>query len=105
MGIVLIFLGCFVLYSKSRYFPTYLKDLISITKNPTSRLYYIGFSLFILAIIILGFQYGFYTGTIIFLSALMLGMSMTIIFLPLNKKYAYLMAGLSILVIVIETSI
>lgn len=102
MGILLIFLGCFLLYAKSKYVP---KDLANIEKwtraNPLgTRL--IVYALFVTSIIVLCLQNGLATGLVIFLFALMFGLCITIILIPLNKKYAYWIAGLSVLFIIIE---
>ncbi|MEM7382210.1 MAG: hypothetical protein AAF361_13575, partial [Bacteroidota bacterium] len=56
----------------------------------------------LISIAILCLQYGLFTGLVIFLITLMFGLCVTIMFLPLDKKYAYLMLGLSLLFIIIE---
>ena len=93
MGIVLIFLGCFLLYAKSKHFPKRLQHLGSrLRKN----------ALFLGAYLILGSQFGWATGFVVFLITITLGLVLNIMLLPLNQKYAYVLAGLSLLVIIID---
>ncbi|KQC30393.1 hypothetical protein AAY42_11315 [Flagellimonas eckloniae] len=102
MGIVLIFLGCFLLYVKSKHFP---EQLNSIKKEANERplvTRLITYLLFISSAILLSFQLGLATGLLTFLITLLLSLCLTIMLLPLHKKYAYFLAILSLIVIVIE---
>jgi len=104
MGILLIFLGCFLLYTKSKYVPKYFSNLEKWAKARPIGTRLIAYGLFITSIIVLCLQNGLATGLVIFLIALIFGLCITIILIPLNKKYAYWMAGLSVLFIIIENT-
>jgi len=105
MGIILTFLGCFCLYSKSVYFPKRLQKIVEIAnKNPVG-LKILGYSFFLGAAVFFSYQFGILSGLIIFLITLIFSFCLTIILLPLHHKYAYLFAGLSIIVVIIENII
>ncbi|MEO0573066.1 MAG: hypothetical protein AAF039_15265 [Bacteroidota bacterium] len=102
MGIVFVFLGCFLLYAKSKHIPDFLSrfgDNVR-TKPMVTRI--LAYFLFLLAIVVLGNSYGFWTGFVIFLMVLMFALLLTMVLLPLNKKYAYLLTALSIIAILTE---
>ncbi|MEE1963948.1 hypothetical protein V1387_14740 [Allomuricauda taeanensis] len=105
MGIVLVLLGCFLLYAKSRHFPVFLTGIGEKAKKDPGRTRILAYTSFALAIVFLGHQYGFFTGFVIFLTTLMFGLCITVMFLPLHNKYAYILMGLCIIVILIENSL
>ena len=105
MSIVLIFLGCFLLYAKSKHFPVHFLNVVAKFSMHKIALRSIAYLLFFFATILLMIQYGPATGLVIFLIALMFGLCLTIMFLPLNKKYAYLLVGLSLVCIIIENTL
>lgn len=105
MGIILVFLGCFLLYAKSRHFPNYYPNLKKRAAGNPKVLRWISYGMFLLSVTIFCLQNGVATGLVIFLITLMFGLCLTIMFLPLNKKYAYVMVGLSLLSIIIENSL
>ncbi|MEM6893489.1 MAG: DUF3325 family protein [Bacteroidota bacterium] len=102
MGIVLIFLGCFLLYAKSKHFPKRLQHLGNRLRKNTVQTRLVGYLLFVGAYLLLGSQLGWATGFVVFLITLILGLVLNIILLPLHQKYAYILAGLSLLVIIID---
>ncbi|WP_422858901.1 DUF3325 family protein [Flagellimonas sp. S174] len=102
MGILLTFFGCFFLYSKSKHFPVQFSEIAAKTQGREKQLRIGAYGLFILANTILVYQFGWATGLIIFFMVLMFGLSVIIILLPLHKKFAYLLIGLSLLSILIE---
>ncbi|MEM8507678.1 MAG: hypothetical protein AAF717_07605 [Bacteroidota bacterium] len=102
MSIVLIFLSCFLLYTKSKHFPQQFAKIGKKLKGKERVVGGIAYILFLIAFALMAYRYGLATGGIIFLITLMLGLSLTIMFLPLHKKYAYVLLGLSLLSIVME---
>ena len=105
MGITLTLIGCFLLYSKSKYSPKAINNLRNKLKLGTKSLRYIGYVLFICAIVILGLQLGFWTGLVTFMLALMFGLCLTIIILPLHNRLGYFLCSLLILFKIIENII
>ncbi|MEM9649889.1 MAG: hypothetical protein AAF969_15530 [Bacteroidota bacterium] len=102
VGIVLIFVGCFILYAKSKHFPKHLRKIGGIAKVRPNQQRWIAYGLFAIATAILALQYGFFTGLVIFMITVMFALCLTISLLPLNHRYAYILAGLSVLIITIE---
>ncbi|WP_375586872.1 DUF3325 family protein [Flagellimonas aurea] len=105
MGIVLVLLGCFMLYAKSRHFPMFLSNMGKKAKENPVGTRWLAYAIFALSLALLGYQYGFFTGFVIFLTTLMFGLCITVMLLPLQNKYAYILAGLCIVVILIENSL
>ncbi|WP_367279573.1 DUF3325 family protein [Ulvibacterium sp.] len=103
MGIILIFLGCFLLYAKSKHVPRYFSRIEAWAKQQPKKTRLLAYGLFALSVVIFCWQNGIATGLVAFLVALMFGLCLTIIFLPLHKKYAYLLVGLSLVLIIINT--
>ncbi|MEM1259848.1 MAG: hypothetical protein AAGH81_15070 [Bacteroidota bacterium] len=102
MGIVLIFFGCFILYAKSKHIPDFLSKFGDRLRTKPTVTRIAAYFLFLLAVVVLGNSYGFWTGLLIFLMVLMFTLMLTLILLPLNKKYAYFIAALSIIAILTE---
>ncbi len=102
MAIILVLFGCLLLYSKSKYSPLFLSR--QRVKVPLKKKYIrlMAYVFFIISIILLTLQLGFWTGLVTFLMVLMFGLSLTIVILPLNKRIAYILCGLSILMVIIE---
>lgn len=103
MAIVLVFLGCFLLYVKSKYAPlqgvatwAYFRANLTITRA-------LAYALFSIALVLLAYQHGFFTGFTVFLMCLMLGLGLAVVVFPINSKYAYVLAGLSLFVILITS--
>lgn len=105
MGILLIVLGCLLLYSRSKYFPAALEKIFGSFRGKPGVLRIVAYLFFVASAIILMVGYGPATGLLIFLITLMFALCLIIMFLPLNKKYAYLLVGLSLLFIIIENSL
>ncbi|MEM9361859.1 MAG: DUF3325 family protein [Bacteroidota bacterium] len=102
MGIVLIFLGCFLLYAKSKHFPKRFETIGDKMRHKPVLTRWIGYLLFLVSASIFVYQFGLGTGLIAFFITVLLGLCLTIILLPLNKKYVYVLGALSVIVIVIE---
>lgn len=105
MSIVLVFFGCLLLYAKSKHFPDHYSNIALKLKGQENRLRIGAYLLFLLANVALIYQYGWATGLTVFLIVLMFGLSITIMLLPLHKKYAYLLLGLSLLSIIAENGL
>lgn len=105
MGIVLVLLGCFLLYAKSRHLPIFLQRIGDRAKQDSIRTRILAYIIFAMSLAVLGYQYGFFTGFIIFLTTLMLSLCLIVMLLPLHNKYAYILTALSIIIIVIENSL
>jgi len=105
MGIVLIFIGSFLLYAKSKHFPDFLSGLGSKLKARHSVNRFIAYFLFVISLVLLGYEFGFWTGLVIFIITVMFALTLTITLLPLNKRYAYLLTALSLFVLLIEYAI
>lgn len=102
MGVILVFIGSLLLYAKSKHFPEFLNFVgIRARQKPvlTRAVAYIAF---LLSILIFTVQFDFATALVIFMITVMLTLGLMIILLPLNQKYVYLFAGLSLVVVVIE---
>lgn len=105
MGTILTFLGCFLLYAKSKHFPDHFSRIALRLKGKENQLRVAAYFLFVLANVVFIYQFGWATGLTVFLLVVMFGLSITVMLLPLNKKYAYLLLGLSLLSIIIENSL
>ena len=102
MGILLVFLGSFLLYVKSKYVPAFLGRISEMAKAKPAITRWGGYLLFFIAMILLNKSYGFWTGLVIFIITLMFALTLIIVLLPLNKKYAYLLFGMSVAALLTE---
>ena len=102
MGILLVFLGSFLLYIKSKHIPAFLGRIGEMASAKPAITRGGGYLLFFIAMILLTKSYGFWTGLVIFMITLMFALTLIIVLLPLNKKYAYLLFGLSVVAILTE---
>ena len=102
MAIVLIFLGWFLRYAKSKHLPNHLSNIGDKAKSAPVVVRIVAYLLFITGIFMLTVDFGFWTGLTIFIITLMFTLALTIILLPLNKKYAYVLVILSILALITE---
>jgi hypothetical protein len=59
----------------------------------------------IAAAYVLVYQFGVSTGLVIYLLALMFGLCITIMILPLNNRFAFALTALSIVAIIFENTI
>ncbi|MBS9460912.1 hypothetical protein KIM67_00715 [Flagellimonas sp. 389] len=102
MGVILVFIGSLLLYAKSKHFPQFL-NFVGITarqKPVLTRV--VAYIVFLLSILIFTVQFDFATALVIFMITVMLALGLIITLLPLNQKYVYLFAGLSLVIIVME---
>ena len=102
MGIILALLGCVLLYSKSKYSPVFISRFRKKVSLKNTHIRLLAYTLFFISIVLLTNQLGFWTGLVTFLIVLMFGLSLTIVIVPLNKRVAYILCGLSILMVIIE---
>lgn len=103
MAIIIILVACFLLYAKSKHFPPQFKKVGEIAQTNPKRQRWTAYSLLVLAAVLLGFQYGLFTGLVILLLSVIFGLSLTIMLLPLNQRYVYALAILSVIVITLES--
>ena len=102
MSIVAIFFACFLLFGRSKYFPKYLGSISKQLKKNDLITRITAYLSFFCSIVLLGNQFGWATGMIIFVMMLMFAYGLIVILLPLNKSYAYIIAGLCILSVLLE---
>ncbi|MEM9078590.1 MAG: hypothetical protein AAGC43_16235 [Bacteroidota bacterium] len=102
MGLVLILLGCFLLYAKSRHFPKQFTSIGERMKKKPELTRWVAYLMFLLSASIFAYQLGIGTGLTAFFISVLLGLCLTIVLLPLNKKYVYVLGALSVIVIVME---
>ncbi|MEM6377473.1 MAG: hypothetical protein AAF705_04615 [Bacteroidota bacterium] len=105
MSFILISIACILFYGKSKYFPKNLTHVSTKIKDNWQIARIAGYLLFLLAAILLCLQLGIGTGLVVFFTALSLLFCLTLIVLPLNKGYIYLIATLSLLIIIFENII
>ncbi|WP_460684494.1 DUF3325 family protein [Niabella aquatica] len=102
MFFIVAVLGCFLLYGTSKYFPS---ALYMRTKNMRvrKRMFRIcGYITFIVSALLSGLQFGWGTGLVVFLFALIFSFSLVIMLFPLNSKLAFMLAFICVLLIIIE---
>ncbi|MEO1009656.1 MAG: hypothetical protein AAFX53_00025 [Bacteroidota bacterium] len=102
MAIVLLFLGCFVLYGKSKYFPEHLASVGKRIKDNRKMANLLGYFLLTASLLMFGWQFGWATGFIIFFTTLSLGYCLLLIVLPLHKNYVYAMTAICVCLIIID---
>jgi len=105
MSILLLLLGCFILYGKSRYFPEHFNLIGKIIKQQKQIALLVGYLFLLSSYIIFGNKFGWGTGFVIYLACTSLFYSLLVIVLPLHKRYIYLIALITILLICFENSI
>ena len=102
MAIVFLFLGCFILYGKSTYFPEYLNKIGELIKTKKSVANLIGYLFLLLSYALFLYQFDWATGFVIFLITLSFVYSLLLITLPVHKNYLYFIVAVSITLIMIE---
>lgn len=102
MSIVFLFLGCFLLYGKSKHFPEHFNKIGTMIKDNQRVTTIGGFLLLLFSYVLLANQFGWGTGLAIYLIAISFVYSLLLIILPIHKNYLYVIALLSVLLIVIE---
>jgi len=102
MSIFLLFLGCFILYGRSRFFPENLTLIGNIIKTNKQIALVLGYLFLLFSYIVFSYQFGWATGFVIYLLALCLFYSFLVIVLPLNIKYVYIIAMFCILLMLFK---
>ena len=105
MSIVLLLLGCFILYGRSRFFPEHLSGIGNVIKQQKQIVLLVGYLFLLSSYVVFGSTFGWGTGFIIYLVCISLFYSLLVIVLPLHKRYIYLIALITILLICFENSI
>lgn len=105
MIFALVIIGSFLLYNTSKYFPAELFPIIGKFNASKFLLKISGSLCLMLSLILSGLQFGWGTGFVIFLTALMLGLCLTLMTLPLNRLLVYVMTIVCVVLIVAENLI
>ncbi len=105
MGIVILIMGCFLLYGNSKYFPENLSYVrVQIKKYP-KVIRILAYTLFLISYTFFYHQLGWGTAIIVFIIALVFSLCITLIVIPIHKRYVYVIATLSLLIIILENII
>ena len=102
MLFLLVFLGCLLLYRTSKYFPKGINILTQRTPVSNNLMSLAGTSILVISAVVSSFTFGLGTGLLIFFAALMLSLCLVIIVFSLNRRLVYLLAGICVILIVIE---
>lgn len=105
MSIFLLFLGCFLLFGKSKFFPDHLTSVGKIIKKNKQIALLLGYLFLTSSYLLFWHQLGWVTGFIVYLSAISLTYCILVIVLPLHKRYIYFIAILSVVLIIFESMI
>ena len=105
MAVLLIILGCLIIYGKSRYFPDNLSYLRNQLKKKPKIVRSLGYLLFLGSYLLFSNQLGWGTAIVVFITTLSFGLCLVLIVLPLHKKYVYILGVFSLLIIIVENSI
>jgi hypothetical protein len=105
MSILLLFLGCFLLYGRSKFFPDYLTLVGKVIKKNKQIVFFLGYLFLTSSYLLLWHQLGWATGFIVYLSAISFAYCMLVIVLPLHKRYIYFIAILCAALVIFENMI
>ena len=105
MNILLLFIGCLILYGKSRFFPEHYNSIGNVIKQNKQVALLLGYLSLITSYILFSLKIGWGTGFIVYLMALSLFYSLLVIVLPLNKLFIHLISSIVILLIIFENYI
>jgi len=105
MSILFIFLGCLTLYGKSKYFPpSFALYSEKLKVNPWIPKT-VGYSLFVLSFLLLGRTFDWVTSGVIFFITFTFCLCALVVVLPINKGFSYVLGGMFLATIVMETFI
>ena len=105
MSILLLLLGCFILYGRSKFFPEHVSYIGLRIKKHRQMALLLGYMLLLISYILFSIRFGWGTGFIIYLVCVSLLYSLMVIVLSLHKRYIYVIALIVILLISFENSI
>ena len=105
MSVFLLFLGCFLLYGRSKFFPKYLASVDRVIKKNKQIAFVLGYLFLTASYLLFWYQLGWATGFIVYLSGISFAYCILLIVLPLHKRYIYFIAILSVALIIIESMI
>jgi len=102
MGVLLVFVACFLLYGKSKYFPSHLSKIGDWIKQHMLLSRSVACLTLAASLFLFAQNLGWGTGSVAFLIAWIFAYCILLIVLPLNRGYAYLMTGLFLTTIIVE---
>jgi len=102
MGFIPLFIGCFILYGRSNYFPENFSKVGNFIKKKKQLFTFIGYLFLVFSYILLGLNCGWSTGFGVYIVAISLMYSLLVIVLTFHKKIIYLIDLISVLLIIIE---
>lgn len=102
MFVILVMIGCLLLYRKSKYFPHEADFLLYPFRRRKIMLNMAGLALLLVAAILSTSRYGWGTGLLIFFTTVIFSFCLVIVVLPLHKKLVYILAGACIVLIMLE---
>ena len=105
MNILLLFIGCFILYGKSKFFPEYYNNVGNLIKQNRQVALLFGYLFLFTSYILFSLKLGWGTGFIVYLMTLSLFYSLLVIVLPLNKLFIHVLSSIVILLIIFENYI
>ena len=105
MRIFLLFLGCFLLFGKSKFFPDHLVSVGKVIKKNKRIALLLGYLFLTASYLLFRHQLDWATALIIYLSSISFAYCILVIVLPLHKRYIYLIAILSVALIIFESMI
>ena len=90
------------MYGKSKYFPEHLEKIGNVIKDKKQITNIVGCLFLLFSYVLMGNKFGYGTGFVIFLIALSLAYSLLVIILTIHMNYAYVIAIVSVVLILIE---
>ena len=105
MSILLLLIGCFILYGRSKFFPEHFNVIEKVIKKQKQIALLVGYLFLLSSYVMFGNTFGWGTGFVIYLVCISLLYSLMVIVLSLHKRYIYVIALIVILLISFENSI
>lgn len=102
MSVFILFVGCFILYGRSRFFPENLIPIETLIKKYRQIASILGYLFLVLSYVLFSYRLGWGTGFVMYLVALSLCYGALITVLSLNKRYIYVIAMLCFLLMFFE---
>jgi len=100
MSIVLLLLGCFILYSKSKFFPKNLERISLLINKQKKITTMVGYLFLTLSYILFKNKFGTGTALVLFIISIIFSYSVLSIVFTINKKPVYIIAIISLLIII-----
>ena len=100
MSVFTLFLGCFILYGRSRFFPEHLSPMGDLIKNNKQVALFLGYLFILISYTLFANEYGWGTGFVLYVVTLSMTYGILITILSLHKTYTYIIALLLIILII-----